>query len=542
MNKIYISVIFFLIIFELNSCSITTTSKNKDNLANIEFIFNNNHFQLDTAELPQKIIPYIVNASVFEQQGNYAQAIIEYQMALKFYKSASLHYLLAKNYYELNYPELAQEHAENAIELNKNFIEPYKLLANIYFDNLKYEEALKIYQYINEIEPNVTNRIYLARLYENKNPDTAITLYRSIAEEQENIFVISRLVRLYEEKNDAENLLYFTKKLFNLIPNSDISNSLIKQLIKKNDFQQVTEIIEIILEKLSPDNAYISFSRTIDFFLDDTTDISKIYIPKLLQLSNRYYFFDWRIAILSGFLAEKIKDTNNVEKFFKRSLNLADSIPDVPLQIALYYFRAENFPKVNQILSTYLPKFPSDFRYYYYYGLSLSFIEELNMAQNVLNKALELKPNDVNTLIQLAIVYDKLGIVDSSDNFYEKVLSIDSLNPLANNNYAYSLCLREQQLDRALQMSKIALKANPESAAYLDTYGWIHFKIGDYITAYEYISKAAEFEGASAEVFEHLGDIYIKMGEPQKALEAWQKALELEPNRETVIMRLKSIK
>lgn len=542
MNNIYLSVIIYFLIIGLNSCSTVTISDKNKGSTNFDLILKNGQYQLDTADLPEKIIPHIINASVYEQQGNFAQAILEYQIALKFYQSASIYYLIAKNYYELNYLEPAQENVEKAIELNKNFTEAYKLLADIHIQNLKYDDAIKIYQYLIKIEPTITNRIYFARLYENKNLDTAIALYRNIAEEKEDIFVISRLVRLYEEKNDLDNLLFYTKKLFKLIPNSDILNSLVRQLINKNDYQQIVEILEQALDKISPDNAYFTFSRAIEFFIDDTTEASKNYIPNILQFSNKYYFFNWRIAILSAFLAERIKDTATIEKFFKRSLNLADSIPDVPLQIGLYYFRNENFNKANEIFSKYITSFPNDFRYYFYYGISLSFLEKLEEARTILSKALDLKPNDLNTLIQLAIVYDKLGNVDSSDYLYEKVLLMDSLNPLANNNYAYSLCLRGQQLEKALKMSKIALAANPESAAYLDTYGWIHYMMGDYQTAYEYISKAIQFEDASAEVFEHLGDIYIKMGEPQKAIEAWRKALELEPARESIIEKMKSIK
>ncbi len=542
MKYINLIIINLLLSFIIFSC--TTISENQSNnyRPTIDFPIKRQTHQIDTAQLPEKVISHIINASVFEQQKNYSNAIIEYQLALRIYQSSYIYYLIAKNYLELDYSEQALENVIQSIELDSSNTEAFKLLADIYVQNLQFDNALQVYQYLNKIEPTTTNRIYLARLYENRNVDTAIAIYRSIAHEQEDIFVISRLVRLYEEKNDTTNLLTFSKKLFKLIPNSEISRSIIRQLIQLNDYAEITETIETTLEQISPDNAYFSFYSVLEFFLDDTVERSKEYIPKLLQLSNKHYFFDWRISLLSGYLAGKINDSISFDSFFSRCLNLADSIADLPVQIGLYYLSNNNFIKASDIFLKYSKKFPQDHRFYFYGGVSLSLLDKLKEALPILEKALELKPMEVNVLIQLAIVYDRLGDVTNSDKLYEEILAIQPLNSLANNNYAYSLCIRNKQLDRALKMSRIAIEANPESAAYLDTYGWIHYQMGDYKTALEYITKAVTFNDASAEVFEHLGDIYIKINEPQKALDAWRKALELEPERESIIERIKSIK
>ena len=43
----------------------------------------------------------------------------------------------------------------------------------------------------------------------------------------------------------------------------------------------------------------------------------------------------------------------------------------------------------------------------------------------------------------------------------------------------------------------------------------------------------------SAEVFDHAGDIYFMNGEPQKALEFWEKALALDPDNELLQRKVK---
>ncbi|MDE5609985.1 MAG: hypothetical protein K2I66_06360, partial [Bacteroidales bacterium] len=60
---------------------------------------------------------------------------------------------------------------------------------------------------------------------------------------------------------------------------------------------------------------------------------------------------------------------------------------------------------------------------------------------------------------------------------------------------------------------------------FLDTYGWVLFRMGRYDKAKFYV-KAALDNGADkdATVWEHYGDILYKAGDRDKAPEAWKKA------------------
>ena len=95
-------------------------------------------------------------------------------------------------------------------------------------------------------------------------------------------------------------------------------------------------------------------------------------------------------------------------------------------------------------------------------------------------------------------------------------------------NYSYYLSLRNKRLEDAEKMSKRSLELRPEEPTFLDTYGWILYKSGDYKKAKEYIQKAidANNEGADGTLWEHLGDIYYKLNNKEKAVEYWKKAKE----------------
>ena len=75
------------------------------------------------------------------------------------------------------------------------------------------------------------------------------------------------------------------------------------------------------------------------------------------------------------------------------------------------------------------------------------------------------------------------------------------------------------------------MKAQPENDAYLDSMGWVLFKLNRPKEALDYILKAIQFsKQEDAEVYDHLGDIYSALGETEKAREAWRKSAAIEPS------------
>ena len=69
-----------------------------------------------------------------------------------------------------------------------------------------------------------------------------------------------------------------------------------------------------------------------------------------------------------------------------------------------------------------------------------------------------------------------------------------------------------------------------ENAAYLDSMGWVLFKQKKYKEALEYLKKSAadEDEGNHLEIWDHLGDCHLALGQSKEAIAAWEKALKME--------------
>lgn len=94
------------------------------------------------------------------------------------------------------------------------------------------------------------------------------------------------------------------------------------------------------------------------------------------------------------------------------------------------------------------------------------------------------------------------------------------------NNYAYYISVSGGDLSKAEHMSYKTVKAEPTNKTFLDTYAWVLYCMERYAEAQIYIEQAIANDTTNSDVLlDHAGDIYIKLGETDKAIEMWKKAI-----------------
>ena len=86
---------------------------------------------------------------------------------------------------------------------------------------------------------------------------------------------------------------------------------------------------------------------------------------------------------------------------------------------------------------------------------------------------------------------------------------------------------------RARALIEKAVRLEPKNGAYLDSLGWVLFKQKQPQQALPWLLKAVEFSPEpDATVLDHLGEVYMALRQPAKAIEAWKKSLSIESNPE----------
>jgi tetratricopeptide (TPR) repeat protein len=101
---------------------------------------------------------------------------------------------------------------------------------------------------------------------------------------------------------------------------------------------------------------------------------------------------------------------------------------------------------------------------------------------------------------------------------------------VASNNLAWILAERGQDLDRALQLAQNGLAAAPERAEFLDTLGWVYYKMDQPLRAIPYLQQSVQKSPERAEYHYHLGLAFVKGGDNVKGRAALQRALDSKPS------------
>ena len=176
-----------------------------------------------------------------------------------------------------------------------------------------------------------------------------------------------------------------------------------------------------------------------------------------------------------------------------------------------------------------------DFTNYLFISMLYSDAKRGKEAVEAANQAMQIAVSDERKLIaklMLATAQQNSGDFKSAETTLRQILTESPNNPIAQNNLGYFLADRNEKLDEALKLIQEAVKAEPENSSFLDSLGWVYFKMNKLDLAAENLQKALKSDSASATIYEHLGDVYQKQGKPELAKTAWQNSLTLSSDTE----------
>jgi TonB family protein len=174
-------------------------------------------------------------------------------------------------------------------------------------------------------------------------------------------------------------------------------------------------------------------------------------------------------------------------------------------------------------------------------GLYLEW-HKYNQAVMEIEKATSIKPDNASLQVNLGTAYLNLGQDEKAMAAFNLAVKL-SATPRIWNNIAYQLALRKSHLDLAQQYAQSAVTTTSAAlrslnldhlstddlslvsslGSYWDTLGWVYFATDDLEKAERYVSSAWRLTQDSTEA-DHLGQIYEKRGEKDKAIEAYALA------------------
>ena len=234
------------------------------------------------------------------------------------------------------------------------------------------------------------------------------------------------------------------------------------------------------------------------------------------------------------------------------AMKLSDQNPQLNYQLGWVYVQASRFEEANKALEKAAQlaqgNLGLEFQTRLLQGDVLVRTKDFEAAITAYKKILEdTDQSDENTKqcrMRLSNAYVQAGDMANGEKYLEEVYAKYPDDIGVNNDLGYLYADQGKKLEQAEKMIRLAVEAEPENKAYLDSLGWVLFQMERYPEALVELEKAnSDQDYRDSTLIEHMGDTHAKLNQKEKARKAWQEALDVEsestPNDQQVIDRLK---
>lgn len=178
-------------------------------------------------------------------------------------------------------------------------------------------------------------------------------------------------------------------------------------------------------------------------------------------------------------------------------------------------------------------------------GQFYSFQGEYETALPYLERALQAGPDPIATETQIDLHFwmgqalERTGRSEVAAASFERVLALDPTHAQTLNYLGYMLADQGTHLERALELTQRAVDLEPDNGAFVDSLGWAYYGLRQYQEARTHLERAAELVPGDATVLEHLGDVYVALGELDLAKRTYEMVLQIDDEENVDQVRAK---
>jgi tetratricopeptide (TPR) repeat protein len=136
------------------------------------------------------------------------------------------------------------------------------------------------------------------------------------------------------------------------------------------------------------------------------------------------------------------------------------------------------------------------------------------------------KDDKISTWFQRGAMFEKMKKIDLAEAEFRKILELDPAHASTLNYLGYMLADRNVKLNEALSMIIKALDLEPNNGAYLDSLGWVYYKLNRLNEAEENLRQALVRTPRDPTVHDHMGDVLLRQSKVKEAIAQWTLSLQ----------------
>ncbi len=474
---------------------------------------------------------HFVNANLLELFGVFSEAAKEYQSALKYFpESATIRTDYARLLFRMSdFPGAL----EQALLIEPKSSEICLLIGDSYRLTGRMEAAVKYYQRAVELDPdNINAYWYLAGYYrQSDQQDSAIAVHYELARLSDTYRIWHELGLLLGKAGRYDEALNAFHRAIEIKPDSANINAYIGLATTYDALDSLDRAEEVYRQaiELAPNEVRI-YRQMLDMYINrENLEKSLAVSEKLISLVPS----DWEAQRRHGMLLFSDGQLDRADSLFASRTEFGDE------HVLNYYYRGiialeqDRFSDAAKLMGMVTQREPSFSEGWLNLGFAYVRQEKYDNAVASYRSGLESAAEHEDSLrltFALGTALERSGQFYEAVDTFKQLLEREQNHAPALNYLGYMLADRGEQLLYALELIERALEISPENGAYIDSYAWVQYKLGNYDLALAELQKAVDLLDDDAVIYEHLGDVYKAMGNRVEAERYYRQALELEPD------------
>lgn len=449
-------------------------------------------------------------ARLYAESGDLQHSITVLESVPANDRTPKIEFTLGAAYAQLKKPKDAIAAYQRAEDLEPGDLRTIDALAEALFNNNQYDEALKQYKQLAAADPeNPEALVHISEIQRHQGKYEA-----ALASIQNALKIDSTSL----EAGYNEGLLYDVLGRFgdaeqaylSMLDQSSVSpakGGASTDEEKNNRSIFLERLAGVYLEENKTEQALATYQKMIDLGGDSAArgyqgqvDAWRAVhnVDKAVEISQKAVAANPKNRDMKLMLAQEIADQGKPDDAIKMASELLNNTAEdrtVDFAIAQIEVRARRWKDVEEVLAKADP--------------------------------LCTKKEDRTYLLFLrGEAADRQKKSDQAEGFFRQALEQDPNNAMTLNYLGYMLADKGVRLPEALTYIKKAVDIEPINGAYLDSLGWIYFKLGDYELSEDNLRQAVQRDQTDPTVHMHLGDLYEKTGRVRLAAAQWQLSLD----------------
>jgi len=521
-------------------------------------------------------LAHFVEGTSFEENGEMSKALEAYRKVLNVDPGQSelasrVAALLAR---QDDFPQ-AIDVLKDAIAKNPNESEPYLQLAFIYAKYLKKtDQAVDYANRAIALDPRnieAYQRLYEIELDAGEEKKALQSLDRAAKVRSDDPTFWTKLGKLYASivfrpgsESKPDEIARVNEIFKRAAERAGEDSAILKDVADYYaSSQQIKEAIPLYLRvlELQPDDVNAREKLATGFVLTNQRAKAVEMLEQIIkQHPEKYQPYDLLAEVLDD-EARSLQRANQIEQakaeFAKAAANYEQSLLINPTRAGTYMRLAElllgpvkDAGRAVKLLTEARSRFADAPEIIYYLALAQREAKHAQQAVASFEEALHQAELEDNEIVNARFYFnygataEQAGLYEKAADLFRKSIALDPATAAEAYNYlGYMWAEHNLHLDEADDMIKHALKIEPNNGAYLDSLGWLEFRQGKFEQALADLLRAAKnMAQDDPVVFEHIGDTYLKLTRVPQALEAWQKAIALDPQNKKLAEKIESTK